>query len=468
MDLVIIDDGVNEKYLNSKLKQNLEVNDTLEVIERKEDHYFSHGTICAAIILKYAPEASISSIKVLNAETGRGKKERLLTALRWCYEKHVRLINLSIGTTQYQDFDEIRVWISRLYRSGCIIIAAYNNKNIYTVPASFECTIGVRCGFQIENTYRVNMNEYEHYVEVRGDREMILRNQKTYVSKPFNSFAAPYITAVVYNIKKKNDTNDLFEIWKKLVNDNNEILYHFPDFIDSAVIIDLNGAEEKALFYFEISAEYNIDTIKDIEAIRGQVYIVMLAEGSDQMAPILRKINTIKRNVKGIFCCFNYKKIQETKQYDLYNKIWHEQYYLDKYAQSNTLKDIKIPLIYIYADRKILIELLQDLKKKFIVEGYLIRIVGEFRCAYLYGFEYSDCEENRKRIIHNVYDRYNCDVIICGIISNNIILEDADLCITIEMNKIVIFDRSDRFSIFNEKKENYMNIVYEKILNKFV
>ncbi len=363
MDLVIIDDGVNGKYLNSNLIQNLEVNDTLDVIERKEDHYFSHGTICAAIILKYAPTASISSIKVLNVETGRGKIERLLAALRWCYEKHVELINLSIGTTQYQDFDEIRFWISRLYRSGCIIIAAYNNKNIYTIPASLESTIGVRCGIQVENNYKVNINEYEYFVEVNGDREMILRNQKTYISRPFNSFAAPYITAVVHNIKEKHNTNDLFEIWKKLLNGNNNILYHFPDFIDSAVILDLCGKEEKDFFYFEISAEYNIDTIVDLEAIKEQIYIVLLAEDSQQMALILNKIKTIKRNVKAIFCCFNYKKIQETKHYDLYNKIWHEQYYLDKYTQSNMMKSITIPLIYIYAERKILIELLQGLKK---------------------------------------------------------------------------------------------------------
>lgn len=86
MEIVIIDDGVNEKLYNTgSLWLNLEVTRDLQIRQRVDYSPYepSHGTDCTAIIKKYTPDARLGSIKVLN-ETGRGVRDQLITALYWC------------------------------------------------------------------------------------------------------------------------------------------------------------------------------------------------------------------------------------------------------------------------------------------------------------------------------------------------------------------------------------------------
>ena len=128
-EVVIIDDGVIEKFIrNFRLKADLEVGRNLEIGERNrgEGAVFSHGTICAAILLKYAPTVSVSSIKVVDTSLQLGSRGQLAAALRWCLDREPMLIHLSIGTSQSADFDEIRSLVSKLYRKGFLIVAAYD------------------------------------------------------------------------------------------------------------------------------------------------------------------------------------------------------------------------------------------------------------------------------------------------------------------------------------------------------
>lgn len=45
----------------------------------------------------------------------------------------------------------------------------------------------------------------------------------------------------------------------------------------------------------------------------------------------------------------------------------------------------------------------------------------------MYGFEYIDVVQNRETILYNVYKRFDCDIILCGVASREIIhdLEDV-------------------------------------------
>ena len=67
-EIAVIDDGISEKlYDVGQLRHNILITPELHVIERAGYDPFlpSHGTTCAAIIKKYAPDAVLSSIKVL-------------------------------------------------------------------------------------------------------------------------------------------------------------------------------------------------------------------------------------------------------------------------------------------------------------------------------------------------------------------------------------------------------------------
>ncbi|WP_261781581.1 S8 family serine peptidase [Clostridium botulinum] len=107
INVAIIDDGVNEKLYNTGvLKYNIEITPNLMIRERKKyDKYkSSHGTTCAAIIKKYLPYSVLSSIKILNDKC-EGSVEQLSLALKLCADKEINLINLSLGSTYFDDFE---------------------------------------------------------------------------------------------------------------------------------------------------------------------------------------------------------------------------------------------------------------------------------------------------------------------------------------------------------------------------
>jgi hypothetical protein len=63
-----IDDGISETLYNiGRLDFDIEINHGLSADKRREYNPFlaSHGTTCAAIIKKYAPNARLGSIKIL-------------------------------------------------------------------------------------------------------------------------------------------------------------------------------------------------------------------------------------------------------------------------------------------------------------------------------------------------------------------------------------------------------------------
>lgn len=465
VNIVIIDDGVNNRYLNNiKLKWDLEVNYKLEVKKRKigEERHFSHGTICAAIILKYAPNATISSIKILDDRTETGHKEHLLSALKWCLDKHIKIINLSVGTIQYFDFEEIRILISKLYHSGCIIVAAYNNRNIYTMPASLECTIGVQHNENVLG-YNIREDRYERYIETSAKHELIINNTINFLTEPFNSFAAPYVTAIVHNIMQREKVSSLVNIWNKLYDNTKKTFCHFPDFIDTAIIINISLDEYEDLFYFQVKNQYYLCDIEQITHIDELEHIVILANGTEKIDWLIKKLESIQEKIQNIFCCFKYNDISSLRDYKVFNRIWHEQYYWDKYDQAVSDINIDIPLVYIYGTGRHLIEILLGLKRIFINEGYSIRIIGQFMRAYLYGFEFAN-KKNRGIIIQNVYQRYKCDLIICGIDSDNFDSNNADITFVIQNNKIIMIENSEYIEIGKES----VLAIYEKIIKRFI
>lgn len=457
MNIVVIDDGVNEKYFNMKpLKHDIEVdrNQKLYVRSSKNELICSHGTICAAIILKYAPNAVISSIKVLNTSEGRGMKEQLILALQWCLENYVQIINLSIGSTQLEDFKELRSMVTELYRKGCLIIAAYNNRNVYTIPASLECVIGVKCNPALRTpSYQVCTSKYEFFIEASSNHEFINFYHKKFVSSSANSYAAPYITAVVHNIMTERNCYNFNDICKSLLEKEKNILCYVPDIIDQAVVVDLTEHEITELFYFSVKEVYNEKTIEEIVKENDFVNIVVLAESDYFMTQLMKVFVKINQYIRGIYCCFK-MDCDKFIENDLYERIWMENYYIDKFACKKRIdinitnhlesaanngiqigEDINIPLIYIYGERELLIRLLLDIENRFLKEGYAIKVIGEFQCAYLYGFDYIDSVENRKSVINNVENRYKPDIIICGIDSPQITYDGEDMCFDLECER---------------------------------
>ncbi len=211
--IAVIDDGVNENYYGTgEVDNNLEISPQGILFEREgyDRYILSHGTTCAAIIKKYSPDSSVSSIKILNAHSFQGTKAQLIRALSWCGDNGIKIINISLGTIDYKDFEEIRKTVDYVSEKGSVIIAACNNRNLFTCPASLDNVIGVRCDKKqilkgrefVCNTGPIDGIEITacsaHSLTDFGGNSRVTGNS--------NSFAAPVITSWVYDILsgKKN------------------------------------------------------------------------------------------------------------------------------------------------------------------------------------------------------------------------------------------------------------------------
>ncbi|MDF2989340.1 MAG: peptidase and in kexin sedolisin, partial [Eubacterium sp.] len=196
--IAIIDDGINDKFYGTgELKFNIQITSEGKICERAgyDTLMPSHGTTCAAIIKSYTPDVFLSSVKILDQSTHTGKKSQLIAALKWCMQNGIKLVNLSLGTVDFRDFADIERAAGFFAEHGGIIIAACNNRNIFTCPAALEKVIGVRC--DISKTLKEREFIYNPAppdgIEITacGSHQLIKYNGKRKITSNSNSFATP-------------------------------------------------------------------------------------------------------------------------------------------------------------------------------------------------------------------------------------------------------------------------------------
>lgn len=198
-EVAVIDNGVDAKILGPDTRC-LEVKDGLEIMDEKKKGppRLNHGTVCAAIIRKFAREAKFTSLKITDDASGRSTVEQLLAALNWCSRHGIRLINLSMGTADYRDFKTVREYIDDFIINDTIIVAAYSNFNVATYPAAMPSVFGVKCdrgGL---------LREAQFAFEDPGNTDLVansafsfFENEHAVKTNHSNSFAAPVVTAAI-------------------------------------------------------------------------------------------------------------------------------------------------------------------------------------------------------------------------------------------------------------------------------
>ncbi|WP_310552015.1 S8 family serine peptidase [Paenibacillus glufosinatiresistens] len=222
VNLCIIDDGVNAELLSmGPLTFNKEVTAKgCRVIERAKGDppVLSHGTVCAGIINLYAPSARLSSIKILQAGSDpTGSVNQLIAALYWCAEHDIRIANLSLGSTCYRDFEPITRCINEVTAKGLIVIAAGHNNQLFTMPASLTNVIGVKSAKLPASTYQFDPYPMDgQEVRTSGEHTLIDRGGKKIETQNYNSFAAPYISGLVYHMIGENPHYRVEEVKKEL------------------------------------------------------------------------------------------------------------------------------------------------------------------------------------------------------------------------------------------------------------
>ena len=116
--------------------------DELAVVPDADGDAYGHGTACAAIIRKLAPDCELHSVRVLGGElTGTGPV--LLRGLRWAIEQRFNVINLSLSTTKSRFAPELRELTDRAYFGDTILVASAHNMPVESFPWRFSSVLSV-------------------------------------------------------------------------------------------------------------------------------------------------------------------------------------------------------------------------------------------------------------------------------------------------------------------------------------
>jgi subtilisin family serine protease len=145
VSVAVIDSGVDKDHpdLQGRVAESVEarVDGKRVVFEASNSgDAAGHGTACAGIIARVAPEAQINSIKVLGA-AGLGDGHVFLAGLEYAIKKRYKVINLSLGTTKPQSFSPLHDLLDRAYQAGCIVVAAANNLPQPSFPSVFSSSL---------------------------------------------------------------------------------------------------------------------------------------------------------------------------------------------------------------------------------------------------------------------------------------------------------------------------------------
>ena len=113
-----------------------------EVVEDEEGDVFGHGTACAGIVRSIAPDARISSVRVLG-KTNRGSGQIMAAGLRWAIEEGYEVINMSLSTTRRQLAALLYELSDHAYFRRATLVASAHNRAIESYPWRFSSVISV-------------------------------------------------------------------------------------------------------------------------------------------------------------------------------------------------------------------------------------------------------------------------------------------------------------------------------------
>jgi subtilisin len=101
-----------------------------------------HGTACAGIVRRIAPEAELYSVRVLGAGfTGSGRV--LLAGLKWAVEQGYNVINMSLSTTKRESAALLHDLADTAYFQRSVIVASAHNMRVESYPWRFSSVISV-------------------------------------------------------------------------------------------------------------------------------------------------------------------------------------------------------------------------------------------------------------------------------------------------------------------------------------
>jgi subtilisin family serine protease len=159
-----------------------------------------HGTACAYIIHRHAPDAELHSVRVIGQSHG-ATTGKLLAALEFAVEQDWHILNLSLGTEA--NYERIARLADRAWYRGQIWIAAKDNKRHKVgYPAGLASVVGVDMDFfQDPATFRFHPAR-ETEVEACGVYVEAPTSDGGWQQFTGTSFACPQVTGIAARLRE--------------------------------------------------------------------------------------------------------------------------------------------------------------------------------------------------------------------------------------------------------------------------
>ncbi|MDM7922789.1 MAG: S8 family serine peptidase [Pyrinomonadaceae bacterium] len=217
VSIAVIDSGVDTDHpdLAGRVKGSFEArvdNKRILFDPSEKGDSAGHGTACAGILAKVAPDADIYSIKVLGAG-GLGDGHAFLAGLEFAIKNRFRVINLSLGTTKPQFFSPLHDLLDRAYQAGCIVVAAANNLPQPSFPSVFSSSLisvfksdetdPLRFGFRFGEVIELTAPGVNIRTAWPGGGHRNLTG---------NSFACPHISGIIALLLEKHPNLTPFQV----------------------------------------------------------------------------------------------------------------------------------------------------------------------------------------------------------------------------------------------------------------
>jgi subtilisin family serine protease len=210
VDVAVIDSGVEDGHpwvgrVDSAVALSVDPSapDGVRVDVGPHEDLFGHGTACAGVIRRLAPDCRLHSVRVLGDRlTGRGPV--FAAGVRWALEQGFAVVNLSLSTGNDDYHGLFHDLADEAYFRGTALVCAVNNAPVPSYPSQYAAVLSVAAhersdpeGFDFNPDPPVELGAPGVDVEVawRGGGTLTATG---------NSFAAPHISGLVARILGKH------------------------------------------------------------------------------------------------------------------------------------------------------------------------------------------------------------------------------------------------------------------------
>lgn len=214
--VAVVDSGIEGDHpaVGGMLRESVRVEldgDDATIVPDEPIDAVGHGTACAGIVHRLAPEATFLSVRVLGADN-RGKGLAFAAGLDWAVGQGASIINLSLSSRSESMYGTLHDLADRAYFANALLVCAANNVAVASYPSLFSSVVSVAAhDLRDPEAWFYNPRPPVEFGAYGLDVDVAWKDGGRIVATG-NSFAAPHIAGLAARIRSAHPSVSPFEV----------------------------------------------------------------------------------------------------------------------------------------------------------------------------------------------------------------------------------------------------------------